>query len=257
MAKPTFDPEWATDATYPAGADPWSGNSNKVDPGASRQAEGYVPDAILPAEWLNFNLGGLGEWAKYVDDSWDSADEHRYPDGPQSRVTVINPLAGFPEASTGTGHSRHWITEVFSTPPTEGYRLTSQDNSAVIVYPLNHLFPHGAILTGIDIYWQPGQTTGGGRTTLLRAHLFVSSTHYGVPSHTYAGPLDSTNSTDTTTDHVTSLAWTSNRTILNDPIASVHTHYNLRIVAGDDAGTNRDHIMGIRVNWTDAGLRNY
>jgi hypothetical protein len=61
MAAPATSPLFATDATYTLDGDTWSGDPTKVNPGVGRLAEGYEPD-LLPAEWLNFQLGLIGDW---------------------------------------------------------------------------------------------------------------------------------------------------------------------------------------------------
>lgn len=65
MPAPTDDPLFATDATF-GGADPWSGDATRVDPGPAVRAEGYTPGQ-LPSAWLNHQLGTLGDWAEWLE----------------------------------------------------------------------------------------------------------------------------------------------------------------------------------------------
>jgi hypothetical protein len=44
--------------------DDWEGDPVRVDPGASRRAEGFEPDT-LPAEWANFMTGIQGDWIEH------------------------------------------------------------------------------------------------------------------------------------------------------------------------------------------------
>jgi hypothetical protein len=52
LTAPSYTPRtFATDANYPAGADPWSGNPTKVEPASP--AEGFVPETGASAEEMN------------------------------------------------------------------------------------------------------------------------------------------------------------------------------------------------------------
>ena len=61
MTEPLKFP-WATDATYAAGGDIWSGQPNKVEPLAGRIEEGYVPDEAPPASEHNWIFSQLSKW---------------------------------------------------------------------------------------------------------------------------------------------------------------------------------------------------
>ena len=61
MTEPLKFP-WATDATYAAGGDAWSGQPNKVEPLAGRIEEGYVPDEAPPASEHNWIFSQLSKW---------------------------------------------------------------------------------------------------------------------------------------------------------------------------------------------------
>jgi hypothetical protein len=68
MSRPAGNvPILATDALYPAGADPWSASPTKVDPGTVAVAAGYQPNAKLPAQEYNWLLNRLGTWIDYQD----------------------------------------------------------------------------------------------------------------------------------------------------------------------------------------------
>ena len=61
MTEPMKFP-WATDATYGAGADAWSGLPNKVEPVAGRIEEGYPPNEAPPASEHNWIFSQLSKW---------------------------------------------------------------------------------------------------------------------------------------------------------------------------------------------------
>ncbi len=54
MSKPATILEWATDANFPAGADPWSAQPNKVEPAAAKVDVGRQPTELPPAEETNW-----------------------------------------------------------------------------------------------------------------------------------------------------------------------------------------------------------
>jgi hypothetical protein len=58
--------DWATDANYAAGAEPWSGEPTKVEPSAGRKQTGHIPSEILPADWLNYLIADRGEKIEIV-----------------------------------------------------------------------------------------------------------------------------------------------------------------------------------------------
>ena len=59
---PVVAPDWATDANYPAGSDPWSGHVTKSAPSAGKVGTGLVPDTDLAAEEFNYVLANHGQY---------------------------------------------------------------------------------------------------------------------------------------------------------------------------------------------------
>jgi len=54
MSKPAEVLKWATDVNFPAGADAWSSQPNKVEPSAAKVATGRIPEEPPPAEETNW-----------------------------------------------------------------------------------------------------------------------------------------------------------------------------------------------------------
>jgi len=52
--------QFATNPLFPAGADLWNGQANKVTPPAGVLADGFTPNTLLPAEYLNRILSNYG-----------------------------------------------------------------------------------------------------------------------------------------------------------------------------------------------------
>lgn len=68
MARPSgVIPEWASNASYPAGSDPWALQPTKQDPGSSAVAAGFLPNARLDAETINWLLHAYWQWIAYQD----------------------------------------------------------------------------------------------------------------------------------------------------------------------------------------------
>lgn len=62
MPRPTVIPTFATDATLVAG--PQIGQATRLDPGAAR-AQGIYQDEGVPARWLSWLFGTIGDWIGY------------------------------------------------------------------------------------------------------------------------------------------------------------------------------------------------
>lgn len=71
MARPPVLPTWATSATYPAGANDWSGQPPRVQPASGTLAQGFTPAADMPAEYVNWLIGVIADWLSYFDDIYN------------------------------------------------------------------------------------------------------------------------------------------------------------------------------------------
>lgn len=69
--RPTVSPLFATDATLGTGVE--SALTPRLDPGAGVRARGLLPNTRVPARWLNFLRGLLGDWVQYLDEKSDWA----------------------------------------------------------------------------------------------------------------------------------------------------------------------------------------
>jgi hypothetical protein len=67
MAKPLIVPTFATDALYPASAEAFSLTNTKTAPPGGKLAEGFEPKEKPAAQYLNWLLHYLGQWAAYLD----------------------------------------------------------------------------------------------------------------------------------------------------------------------------------------------
>lgn len=71
MSRPDKFPDWATDATYSSGPD--SGLPTKLEPTSGEKASGYIRGQRPPARKMNWQLGKIGDWVRYLDEQHDIA----------------------------------------------------------------------------------------------------------------------------------------------------------------------------------------
>lgn len=96
MPRPSTTPDWASDTSYPAGSDPWSGTPTRVEPDPADRAKGLVPGTRPPAQWLNWIFGGVSDWIAYLRDERDRLDAYCTSEGvqlpaPIDRVLYFGP----------------------------------------------------------------------------------------------------------------------------------------------------------------------
>lgn len=173
---------------------------------------------------------------------------------PVARCTVLTPFVGF---GGRAGGDAAWRIINFSTPTTEGQVLQSDQDFARWCCDLSAIFRNDVTITRIRAAVQPGaaRATVGNRMTLWLAQGALDLAT-GVVSWT--GPLE-TSTDDGSTDEqfidtgtIAVVGWpTIAGAGASGPSGStLHLHIN----AGNDAGTNRDQLRMIVINWTDPGL---
>lgn len=64
MSKPSATVSWSTDTNYATG--PETGVSTRLEPSGGVKAQGFIPTEEVPARWLNWALGALGDWTAYL-----------------------------------------------------------------------------------------------------------------------------------------------------------------------------------------------
>ena len=229
MPAPSTSPLFATDATFTADGDSWSGDPTKVDFGATRRAEGFEPDT-LPAEWLNFQIGLIGDWI-----NWHEAE--LLASG--SRTIRWSPWAAFPTNSTGTAPAVK--SQVFSSGGTEGLNLVSAINTGQLILPLSDLLPDGVEVLTVSALVKPGAARAGANKMLLTDHLHIVS-FSGLTSSF------STTNVDTVDDGTTNIQKLTQS--LGITIDRQNSQLFAKLVFGNDAGTNEDRIYGWEATYT-------
>lgn len=239
MPAPATAPAFATDATYAADGDPWSGDATKVDPGATIRAEGYEPD-LLPAPWLNFQLGLFGDWFTYLR-TWinESTEEFKYPTT-KNRYLTIEACKAYPVSTAGV---LDYEQNTAGAAPVAVPRV----NAAVAIVPVD--IPSGCVITTIEVLVQ----SSGVRVT--PNGWFVSVYSQSEPWLIPAAPT--TTQWAATTEGGLAAGYsvitvTTGTGLTRVAESTVHVHVTGPI--GALGGT--DQLIAVRVSFTDGGPRN-
>lgn len=236
MAKPSDSELFATDATFAADGDAWSGDPTRLDAGAARRAEGFEPDT-LPAEWVNHQLGVLGDHVDYIHNVLDATDIIPAVD----RVVVINAsdfqLAGAAGADWDAAQGTTGVS-------------TSIADVGLAHLDLRAYVPHGAIVKRVKILVDPGigRATVGNRISLQMQTRTLD----------FSTPAAGASSADFTLvrDDGTAGLQVLDSGAFTTTIDSVKTH-EITVTAGNDAATNNDVFYGVELTFTDPGPRNF
>lgn len=238
MPAPSTSPLFSTDATFAADGDDWSGDPTKIDPGAPRRAEGFEPDT-LPAEWLNFQIGLIGDWIKWHEDEIL---------GVATRTERFSPWIGEGLASAG---GSAWRCQVFSTGLTEGFNLATDANYGRRFLNLSDLLPEGSEVQSVSALVKPGAARAGGpgaEKMELKAFTAITDWTPAVAANAFSN--DGTSDVDDGTTGVQVLTIASGVTI-----ARSSTQYVAMLTGGFDAGTNRDLLYGWEVVYSGPKMR--
>lgn len=229
MAAPNIDTRFAGNSTY-GGADPWSGDPTKVDPGTPRKAEGFVPDK-LPAEWLNWMLNALGAWIYWIAfrlGGLDGSGEWGY-DGTRGRVVEFMPVEAIPFDTVSADH--------FSGRTANVFPLSGAANQQCWI-DLTPLLRTGCTVNTVEIIVDPG----GASAVTAKLWKYVGGGAV-VPTVTQVGTTQS--STGTAAQALTispALAVTRNTTCLMLEVTS---------------GQASDAVYMGAIAFSDAGPRNF
>jgi hypothetical protein len=232
MPAPAVSPEFATDATFAAGSEDWSGEPNKVDPSAPVRAEGFIPD-LLPAEHLNFMINNHGAWLRWLDDQLLAS---------ASRTIRFSPWTGYGAGTASPGTAPAFRSQVFSSGLTEGFNLVSNVDRAQWFLPLSDLLPDGSEVLTVTALVLPGAARTGANKIILTDHLHLVS---------FSGETSSFVSTNVDSTHADSDVSICKIThSLGITIDKPNSQLVVKLTCGNDAGTNEDRILGWEVTYT-------
>lgn len=253
VARPTDIPEWASDANYPAGSEAWSGTPTRVEPDPDQLGTGNVPEERPPAQHHNWITGLLADWIAYFAAIIDADEEHTYQ-APKPRETTLSLLGRVPAVPMDAGQTPDDADVTWFTSESTGVR--SNSNEARILIPLDFL-PDGAVVTAVRLLVDPGVARA---TVANRMRLDVHRQDVTWGSATIGGTVALGNETN---GHAVDDGTTNQQEIIIDAFdetltiskATGRLHY-IFVQAGNDAGSNRDDVLALRVDWTDPGPRN-
>jgi hypothetical protein len=238
MAKPTDSELFATDATFAADGDAWSGDAVRVDPGASRRAEGFEPD-LLPAEWINHVLGVHGDHLGYIHDVLEGTDTTPAA----TRTLCLSATHLQPSVVT----SLNW-----TEGPSAGAWLSaaSTTNHWVSLH-LNSVLPQGAIVTRVRAIVLPGAARA---TQADRMFLEIDRIDYDFGASTDSRTIvfSGTPSWDDGTATQQTISTGTISVTLDDKATEAH---RLQVYSGATAA--QDEVIGVEIQYTDPGPRNF
>lgn len=254
MPKPASVPTWATDANFTNGPTGIPGTATKVEPTAGQKAEGWIPKNKVAAQWLNWFKNAVGGWLVYLNTWFNGSDELVYP-VTKTRTVRFSPWLAFTN-NAATASEDAGLLQVFSTPPNEGWNLVSRHDFMQSILPLSDLLPEGAVIDMVRAIVKPGaaravMTTDPGDNGRMFLSLFAHTLNWTAgppPTSAFTGPTNA-DEDDGTTD----IQILSTGSGLALTVAKATAQRSARIVCGDDAGTNRDRILGWEVTFTQPG----
>lgn len=236
MPAPAISSAFATAAAFTVDGDTWGGDPTKVDPGAARRAEGFEPDT-LPAEWLNFQLGLLGDWdtwleaerarlASYIGGSAGSS-EWAYPSA-RARVSMI-PLA------QAMGPATEWDWSPGGVPHW-------RSNAAVSTLRAGIVLPTGSTITKVEAIVDPFDASN-----TIRCHLkgrIWSAGYSTLTAVTHAGVAGGGGASRQNISATPGAAPT---------VVGATDEWYIEVVST----VSGDIVEGLLVFWNDPGPRNY
>lgn len=232
MAKPTDSETFATDATFAADGDAWSGDPVRVDPGVARRDEGFEPD-LLPAEWINHEIGVHGDHIEYIHDVLNATDIIPAV----ARTIIVGPLR--------LNHqSPDWDVEAVSRS-----NLIAVTASAFASMDLSRFVPTGATITLVRamIFSGSGARAPGSRWSMRLDTMTPNYTTPAIGAVTLVASDedDGTLSSQLLTTGAISLAM------------SAGDHVILSFKAPTPVVNPTDQVQSIEITFTDPGPRNF
>lgn len=234
--RPTDTPEWASDANFPAGGDPWSGTPTRVEPDPTELGTGNVPETRPPAQHHNWIKGLLADWVAYFAAIIDANEEHTYQT-PKARIIVVPFLV--PEHNAG-GTLRWSYNDLF-----QAGGLLDTSTGAI---DIGRRMPNGAVLTRVDALVLPAaaRATQANRMRLQVLKRTIDWTTPSIPADTQVGSdaFDDGNAAL----QVITLSGLS-ETVSSEEEIRAHIRVGTT-TAGDD-------VYALRIHFNDPGPRNY
>lgn len=244
-ARPTDQPEWATDATYDATGKAWDGLAPRLEPSAGLQEEGWEPGARPNARFLNWLFGLAFDWLAYFWTIIDSNHEHTYP-ATKSRPMLV-PFSNLVFETNADG-TNQWKPSHDATRGPHTELVTGEDDARAWWFVK---LPHGSTLQRIDLLYSrdSARATAGDRWSFQPFRRnFDFSGGAALPTVTsLASAADDGGGSGVAYATFSALA---------EPINSSTDEIYLAITGPNGPGSN-DRLLGLLVTFDDVGPRNY
>lgn len=238
MSRPTDLPDFATGTNYAAG--PYAGHPNKAKPSAGVIAEGFDPQAPMPAEWLNWYLNNHAAWIDCIDAIGTFTPPSTVIDVPQ---LSIKDSAG--NVRSVVGHGGYLMGRRFDVRENWQYSTgtVSTSQTPIATAPMWS----SSLLTGTIVPQSP---------TALYPSPFLQI-NSGTPAGTVRGVLYSANAIVHTgfTGLALVLEWEAGVTVVSDSIHVCQNFMGLSDVFAPPVVNSGNYILfryladGGHVNW--------
>lgn len=240
MAAPTAIATIATDATFAADADPWSGDATKVDPGSTRITEGFEPD-LLPAPWLNFVLNAITAWINYLKTYFNTtSEEFVYPTTKTRKKTILPTTHG---TFTTAGAASEWFPSTIGNSPV----LLPLVNGAKVWIPID--LPSGCTISAVEAIVRSDVGRSSPNGWILKAYYQAENwTTPAAPTTVQQG---------SSTEGGLSSGY-SKITIggLTPFLIGAEEKAHVQITAPTGSLGTNDALVALRITFTDGGPRN-
>lgn len=242
MAEPSQRFEWATDAAYDAPGEAWDTHDPKLEPPDALKEEGWEPRARVNARFLNWILNRIGQWIDWLDDERDRFNAYCRPEGIELPAPV--------QYARRLGCTSAFIPVTDSWSHTVEERLRSEADGAVLRWDLSPILPIDGSIVRLRVLVKPGTARSSPNGILIRLYRQHFGVLFGSPStaiHTVGSAED---------DGTDDLQWITLSFVPGpgEPI-SAGAAWMLELVAGSDAGTNKDLVYAARVEFSSQTIR--
>jgi hypothetical protein len=262
--------DWASDANFSAGSDPWSAQPTKVEPSGTIKGRGFLPGTTPPAGWFNWIFNQIITNLNLKTDSPGTVTDNEIPRwhltngqtfqtsgmrvsdaieleyiSAKTRTVILSAVGGSPGKDPGATEVAKWYVPNITT---DAGTLSCATDSAPIVFDLSWL-PDGATLTKVRALIDPGAArVGTGRMNLRvqKRTVSLSSPSAGTNSDVCSVFDDAT----------------ANRQVIDSGAISELVDKAggklmvATIVSGNTSSGSIDSLEAIEVTFTDPGPKN-
>lgn len=230
----------ATDATFAADGDPWSGDATKVDPGAGRIAEGFEPD-LLPAPWLNFVLNAITAWINYLKTYLNtSTEEFVYPATKTRKKTILPTVHG---TFAAAGAASEWLPSTIGNSPV----LLPLVDAAKIWIPID--LPSGCTISAVEVIVRSDSARSTPNGWIVKA--FEQSENWTTP----AAPTTTQQGSSTEGGLASGYSKITVGSLTPFIIVNEYTAH-VEVTAPTGSLGSNDALVALRITFTDGGPRN-